>query len=56
MSDDAACSNAAGASCPGNRRMRYFYKWFLEYIKVDGASCPGNRRMRYFYKWYFRMC
>jgi hypothetical protein len=30
----------AGASCRGNRRVKYCHKCIVEYINIGGASCP----------------
>jgi hypothetical protein len=33
--------DVGGASCLGNRRVKYFHKFILEYIDIVRASCPG---------------
>jgi hypothetical protein len=33
------------ASCPRNRRMKYFISIILDYRAVEGASCPSSRRL-----------
>ena len=33
-----------GSSCPGERRIEYFFKYYLVYIDVDGAYLKKNTR------------
>jgi hypothetical protein len=30
---------------PGNRRVKYFHKFIVEYIEIVWASCPGIGRL-----------
>jgi hypothetical protein len=36
-----------GASCPGNRRVKFAIDVSLEYVYVGGAPCPGNGRVKF---------
>jgi hypothetical protein len=33
---------------PGNRRVKYFHKYIVEYIDTGGASCPGIEGLNIF--------
>ena len=39
--------NVVGASCPCNKRIRYFIQDIVEYIYVAGAVYLGNRGINY---------
>jgi hypothetical protein len=39
-----------GASCPKNRRVKFYINCSLEYVEVEGASCPRNRWVKFYMK------
>jgi hypothetical protein len=43
--DTVEYSDVKGASCPCNRRIKYFIIFMLDYRAVGGASCGCNKRI-----------